>query len=178
MRFLRLAALAAMLLTAAPLGARAALLDFTFTFTNQQSGFTGGTVTGVVRGLSDNATSAASSVEILSNSAGFGLGEYVGNPIRNSWTLVAGAITVFNFGSGGAANTAPAVTCCALTMNTAIGVFLNSNPSFTSGPVGTPTITFTRVEAPVDVPEPATALILGPALLLGGLALRRRRAAG
>lgn len=178
MRFLRLAALAVLLLAAAPIGARAALLDFTFTFTNQQSGFAGGTATGIVRGLTDNATSAASSVEILSNSSGFGLGEYVGAPLLNTWTLVAGAITGFDFRSFGSLNTAPAVTCCTLSMDFRQGIFLNNRPEVAGGMVTTPTITFTRVEAPVGVPEPATALILGPALLLGGLALRRRRAAG
>jgi hypothetical protein len=177
MRLLRLAALAAMLLTAAPLGARAALLDFTFTFTNQQFGFVGGTVTGVVRGLTDNATSAASSLEILSNSSGFGLGEYAGAPAVNTWTLAAGAITGFSFLSLGVENTAPDVTCCTLSMGS-FGGFLSNFSAGGGGDVTTPTITFTRIDAPVEVPEPATALLLGPALLLGGLALRRRRAAG
>lgn len=130
-----------------------------------------------MRGLTDNATSAASSVEILSNSSGFGLGEYFGAADPNTWTLVAGAITGFNFRSFGASNTAPDVTCCSLAMVSS-GVYLSNSPVFVGGRIGTPAITFTRVEAPVGVPEPATALILGPALLLGGLALRRRRAAG
>ncbi|PWS35119.1 hypothetical protein DFH01_22650 [Falsiroseomonas bella] len=72
----------------------------------------------------------------------------------------------------GDANISPAVTCCTFGINN------QSAPNFATGNSSTPTITFTRVQAPVGVPEPATALILGPALLLGGLALRRRHAAG
>ncbi|MFN3286837.1 MAG: hypothetical protein ACK40H_00125, partial [Sphingomonadaceae bacterium] len=65
-RTLALAALASVW----SLSAQAALIDFTFTFSNRALGLTG-TITGIVRGLTDNATSAASSVEIFSNTDGF-----------------------------------------------------------------------------------------------------------
>lgn len=68
---------------------------FTFSFYNWANG--GGDVTGVVRGLADNATSAASSVEILSNTAGFGLGEYVGTASANQWTTKNGKLLDFEF---------------------------------------------------------------------------------
>jgi hypothetical protein len=66
----------------APVSASA--LSFDFSFTN---------VTGVISGLADNATSAATSVQVTSNTAGFGIGEYVGNPDNNSFTVSAGVIT-------------------------------------------------------------------------------------
>jgi hypothetical protein len=66
----------------APVSASA--LTFDFSFTN---------VTGVISGLADNATSAATSVQVTSNTAGFGIGEYVGNPRNNSFTVSAGVIT-------------------------------------------------------------------------------------
>jgi hypothetical protein len=54
--------------------AHAATLSFNFVFTNASNG--GGTVTGVVEGLIDNNTTSATSVRVLSNTLGFGLGEY------------------------------------------------------------------------------------------------------
>ena len=69
---------------------------FTFSFYNWANG--GGDVTGIVRGLDDNATSAASSVEILSNTAGFGLGEYAGFG-ENWWEVKNGKLLSFWFDS-------------------------------------------------------------------------------
>ena len=115
MKSVRLALLAA-LLACTPLVARAALLDFSFAFTNQQTQFLGGYVTGTVRGLTDDASSAASSVEILTNTSGFGLGKYIGVPVFNTWTVTGGVITAFSFAALGSSNTPPAVTCCSLVM--------------------------------------------------------------
>jgi hypothetical protein len=173
MKSVRLALLAA-LLACTPLVARAALLDFSFAFTNQQTQFLGGYVTGTVRGLTDDATSAASSVEILTNTSGFGLGEYIGAPLFNGWTVTGGVITAFSFAAIGSVNTPPAVTCCSLVMTSNGGIFLTdvSDPGF-DGPRGPPIVTFTRI----DVPEPATALTFATALALGALVLRRRRRA-
>ncbi|ABD54045.1 VPLPA-CTERM sorting domain-containing protein [Jannaschia sp. CCS1] len=83
-------------------------IDVRFNFFNLANGFNA--VEGVVRGLSLSGTSAAYSVEITANSAGFGIGEYVGNPLANSWTVLNGEITQFEFYSAGAFNTAPTVT--------------------------------------------------------------------
>ena len=76
--------------------APATAIDFNFTFTNGQIG-TGGTVTGIVHGLTDNFTSAAQSVEVTSNTDGFGIGEYIGNPSFNTWTVGSGEVTFFDF---------------------------------------------------------------------------------
>ena len=42
-----------------------------------------------VSGLVGNANSSATSVQVTSNPAGFGLGEYVGNPTINIFTVAA-----------------------------------------------------------------------------------------
>lgn len=167
-RTLALAALASLW----SLSAQAALLDFTFTFTNRAFGLSG-TVTGIVRGLADNATSAAGSVEILSNTDGFGLGEYVGSPTNNSWTVAAGTITGYDFVTFGSSNTAPAVTCCTLYLNS---VSVNGTGLFDApgggGFKGDPKdIVFARVTTPV--PEPGSALLFAGALAAAAL-LRRR----
>ena len=73
----------------APVSAGA--LTFNFSFTNS---IYPETVTGVISGLVDNATSAATSVQVTSNTLGFGLGEYVGSPVTNHFT-VSGAIAKF-----------------------------------------------------------------------------------
>ena len=96
----------------------AAAVDFKFQFENELNG--GGTVEGLIRGLSDEGTSAATSVEITSNTAGFGLGEYVGNPLINSWTVSGGTLTDFAFSSSGSRNTSPAVTDNTLFLNSSL----------------------------------------------------------
>ncbi len=85
----------------------AAAINFGFSFDNELNG--GGAVTGIVRGL-DEGTGAATTVEILSNTTGLGIGEYIGNPLLNTWTVSGGEIIAFNFLSAGIINTPPAVT--------------------------------------------------------------------
>lgn len=59
-------------------------IDFTFSFADS---FENTMVTGIIRGLvDDTADQAASSVEIVSSSGGFGVGE----PTNNAWTVVNG----------------------------------------------------------------------------------------
>ncbi|WP_114376022.1 PEP-CTERM sorting domain-containing protein [Elioraea thermophila] len=171
MQAIRTLALAAFA-SAWSLSAQAALLDFTFTFSNRALGLSG-TVTGIVRGLADNATSAAGSVEILSNTDGFGLGEYVGSPTNNTWTVAAGIITGYDFVVFGSFNTAPAVTCCTLYLNS---LSVNGTALFDAPDggafSGTPKdILFAR--ATTVVPEPASALLFAGALAAAAL-LRRR----
>lgn len=76
---------------------------FTFSFYNWANG--GGDVTGIVRGLANNSTSAAASVEILSNTAGFGLGEYATTALGNTWNVRNGKLTWFAFQSASAGST-------------------------------------------------------------------------
>jgi len=154
-----------------------ASLIFDFTFVNAANG--GGTVTGLVRGLVDNANGqAAASVEVTSNSDGFGLGEYVGNPLSpNSWDVQAGEITMVDFLSYGAVNSPPAVTCCSLqfdnlslsTSTLAAGL----SPLSDLVPVATqgdPTQVFVRRTA---IPLPPTIALFSLGLLAVRLASRR-----
>lgn len=167
MRVLPALVLAA-LLAAAP--ARAATLDFAFTFTNTLFG--GGTVTGVVRGLADNGLSNATSVEVTGNTDGFGLGEYNDQPDFNVWQVATGQLVSFLFEVFGAANSAPAVTCCTLQITSADGgsAGLSQNPSGGSSTAAAG-LTFRRIEASA-VPAPSAALVLACALGLAGLARR------
>ncbi|MEM1361186.1 MAG: VPLPA-CTERM sorting domain-containing protein [Pseudomonadota bacterium] len=86
----------------------AAALSFNFSFTNVANG--GGTVTGIIRGLADTGFSSASSLEILSNSGGFGIGEYVGDPLDNLFEVTNGQIVFADFEAFGAFNSPPDVT--------------------------------------------------------------------
>jgi hypothetical protein len=175
-------ALAAAVLTSAlaTLPASAAPLDFTFSFTNSLNG--GGSVSGVVRGLAEG-TGAATSVEVTANSLGFGLGEYIGSPDVNSWTVTAGAITAFDFLSFGILNSAPAVTTATIFFESAdllgasfrAGVgdspfsVTNGDPSVSTADIG---LVFAPVVAPIPLPAAGLMLLAG----LGGLAVLRRRA--
>lgn len=167
--------------------ARAATLDFSFTFVNAIHG--GGTVTGIIRGLSEG-TGAASSVEVTSNTLGFGLGEYVGSPDRNQWTISGGVITGFDFVGIGITNVLPAVIDASLyfgsepllgqsfraALSPSPYYVFNAGLTLTTADIG---LTFERYVAPepeiTPVPLPATGLLLLAGL--GGLGLCRRRAA-
>ncbi len=171
---LRHAVIAAVLGSSFLSTAQAALFDFSFAFSNGAIGFSGGTLTGIVRGLTDNATSAASSVEITGNSAGFGLGEYVGNPNKNSWTMVGGAITGFDFRVLGTFNSTPDVTCCTLILISADSFFgLNQNPSGAGFRSGGPAPVFSRLQT--SVPEPDMFWLLGASALGIGASMRQSR---
>jgi hypothetical protein len=89
------------------------------------------TVMGVVTGVQDNATSAATSVQVTSNTAGFGIGEYIGFPFIpiNSFTVAGGFITAFVFEAFGSNNSPPAVTCCSLGLSSLFGSSLDNSPN-------------------------------------------------
>lgn len=160
-----------------PLSAKAGLLAFSFTFTNMAYDYSG-TITGVVGGLTNDATSSASSLEILSNTAGFGLGEYIIGPEGfnvgpgnfNTWTVSGDQIVSYYFLAFGETNPLP-VKCCSLYLFSGDGSFAGLDESAKGiGGFGSD-IVFTLVA----VPEPSTwaTLLLGFAGL-GFLGYRRR----
>ena len=123
--------------------------DFSFTVPLQPAY----TVMGVITGLADNTMSAATSVQVTSNTAGFGVGEYVGMPTDNSFTVSGGMVTAYDFIDFGQYNTSPALTCCGLLMGSASvrlpGAGLTNSPTVIDYDPSV-SVTFT----PVAVPGP------------------------
>ncbi|NEO79679.1 PEP-CTERM sorting domain-containing protein [Moorena sp. SIO4G3] len=164
----------------------ATAINFGFSFGNELNG--GGTVTGIIRGL-DEGIGAATSVEILSNTTGLGIGEYVGNPLINTWTVLGGNIVAFNFLSAGVINTSPAVTDALLFFNStelsgasfragvapSPGQFVTGSGFVSTEDIG---LTFTQLEDDVQsVPEPTSILgLLAIGATVTGTALKRKSA--
>jgi hypothetical protein len=157
----------------------ATAIDFGFSFQNSLNFGEDETVTGVIRGLEEG-TGAATSVEVLSNTAGYGIGEYVGNPTRNFWTVLGGNLVAFNFLSFGNLNAPPAVTNATLFFNsselfgTSIRAGIRSSPSSViTGDSRVTTedinLTFTRLDDGIEsIPEPTSILSL---LVVGAAAI-------
>jgi hypothetical protein len=193
-RLLLIAALAAGL----PALARATTLDFEFSFTNFYNG--GGAVTGIVRGLQDDAVNEVVSLEVLTNAAGFGVGRFTAPSIRRGeFTVSAGMVTsaLFrSFGNANAAFGAGSVTSSSISIHSErvpggmdgpraiVGSLSNFPHQVTTFSKWTkrPLVTFTRLDAPPDVPPPPPPpvvplpaagwmLLAGMAALLG---VRRR----
>lgn len=155
-------------------------IDYSFVFENALNG--GGEITGVVRGLEEG-ISSATSVEILTSTSGLGIGEYIGSPLTNSWTVSGGIITDFDFLSAGVLNTAPDVTTALLFMDSTLlsgaafraGVAPSPGPFVTgSGFVSTADIglTFTAIpNAPLSESSIGILLMLG----LGLIGVSRKR---
>lgn len=133
-----------------------------------------------MRGLEEG-VSAATSVEVLPNNTGLGIGEYVGSPLINSWTVSGGIITAFDFLSAGVLNTIPAVTNALLFLDSTelsgatfrAGVAPSPGPFVTgSGFVSTADIGLAFTKIP-NVPEPSTAFLLVFGLGLMGLVRKK-----
>ena len=166
------------LVRAEPAGAS---LVFTFSFNNALNG--GGHVTGVISGLNEG-TGAASSVEVTSNSAGFGVAEYAPTAAINSWTVTGGLITDYKFFSLGNVNPATDATLFfdassfnglsfrAGLSNTPHSVVLG-NDNVDSSDIGLAIGASAGPSAEVPLPATLPLLVAG----LAGLAYLRRRKA-
>jgi hypothetical protein len=151
---------------------------FHFSFTNVANG--GGTVMGTV--ILNATNTAATSVTVDSNTAGFGLGQYVGKPFPNIFTVVSGQITSATFIDFGVSNSAPAVTCCSIQLALAssllgsagndTGLTNTANGIQSQGGTG---LTFTPVSA-VSLPA-ALPLFVGGLGTLALLGWRRKKKA-
>lgn len=159
----------------------AGTLSFAFSFDNSAQG--GGPVGVVIRGLTDDATSSASSVSVTVNDGGgYGLGEYVSATSGpwNTFTLADGQIIGFSFKSLGINNTLPAVICCSL-------AFSNQNPAgtFIAGLSNQPNdfdpgqlddIVFVPLDGDaLPIPLPAALPLLASAVAALGLGLKALR---
>jgi hypothetical protein len=100
-----------------------------FTFDNFMNG--GGTVEGTVTlPSSADGNYKASSVAVTSNSAGYGLGQYVAPPSRDAFIISGNKITDVHFYSFGLYNSSPAVTCCSLAFdNLGLAAALSNSPN-------------------------------------------------
>lgn len=158
----------ALLLSAWVSSANASLI-FDFSFTDIDNG--GGVVSGEILGLSDNASGAASSLRILTNSGGFGVGEYVGNPIFNYFTVSNGVLTFIDFLSFGSTNNAPDVLDSTFRLSdTRVG--MTNNPNQSSARLHAEQ-SFEISLRSVNVPEPGTVILFS--LGIAGLFASRNR---
>lgn len=151
-----------------------ATLIFDFSFTDRANGGNH-YVTGEIIGLSDNATGAASSVRIITHEGGFGIGEYVGAPWFNLFTVDNQNITFMNFVSFGVLNVSPVVTDSSFTLKYSLDSSSVGLSSYGSS-ISTGFFTFQDFQISlrsVDVPEPGTVILLS--LGLAGLSFARYR---
>jgi hypothetical protein len=145
-------------------------LTFQFSFNNSPSNDPAQSlVAGIITGLQDNqANQNALSVQVTSNPAGFGVGEYVplGSPFSNFFSVSAGVITSANFLYFGVSNTSPAITCCTFQIDTFFGTGLSN---FDEGVITNSTnLAFTAVaETPLPAALPLFATGIGGLGLLG-----------
>jgi len=174
---LRNLALALALLVTFGASARASL-NFDFTIVGDPSlGFTsnpsGGTLTGVIYGLTDNSTSTPSEIDITSVPAGFGISASLSSPyILNSgsgWNLSGGSGFVLSGGviSSGTDYFASGPSGSDFDFNYAFGLngLYEPPPGPNASLLNTGGLGGTSF-APAPTPEPSTY-----AMMLGGLAL-------
>jgi hypothetical protein len=163
--------------------APASAASFAFSFDNGGAGPVGV----VIRGLTDEATGPASSVEVtLNDGGGYGLGEYLSatSAATNSFHLVDGQILDFAFQVLGGNNTEPAVICCSLAFSGSdtTNVFaagLSNDPNSVD-PGSLDEIVFIPIddsETPAPIPLPAPLLLIASGVAALGFLRRRRRPA-
>jgi hypothetical protein len=169
MKVIRLAC--TLLMTAWVSSANASLIfDFSFTDIRDNS-----IVTGEILGLSNNNLGAASSVRVISNTQGYGIGEYVGVPGNNIFQVSNGVMISANFLYFGVNNTSPDITASSLylsLLNTdTIAGINNTGGVFGSASVNTSQLVFVKRNVPVPAPSSLILLSLG----LAGLSFARYR---
>jgi hypothetical protein len=154
-------------------------LTFSFSFANTANG--GGTVQGLIYGLSDNATSSATQIQITSNTDGFGVGQYAGTFAFNTFTVSSGSITGAQVEYFGAGNSSPDVTCCSLYMyyNTSVinGFGLTDAADSVTNNFDASDIFTLAPETPIPSALPLFATGLGALGLLGWRRKRKAQAA-
>jgi hypothetical protein len=177
MRWVAAGLVAVGMLTAAQAQAVPLIVDFNFV--NGANG--GGIVTGIVLGLvDDKADQKATSVTVLSNShpgGAFGIGEYVGVPLWNEWSVFGGVVTAVTFGSYGIYNSAPAVMDASLLLDFDISGGIDDWAGLTAFASVNNSSSSSELEfgtAPVPVPPGAPLLASG---LMAFLWVRHRRGA-
>jgi hypothetical protein len=153
-------------------------LSFSFSWDRPASA---GLVEGVFRGLSEG-TGLASSVEVLSTTAGFGIGEYIGNPTANRFTVRDGELVRIVFAVTGMRNSPPAVTTASIGIIGDVGEKTFVGISERTDRVGVSRGNGFSVQrlpdGAVSVPAPSTSVLFACALaacaLSMGWAARRR----
>src|SRR5262249_20918472 len=136
-----------------------------------------GTISGL---LNNNSLSAATSVQVTSNPEGFGIGEYIGSPNTNLFSVSGGMVQFANFESlgfqnlaGDLANGTDGVTCCSLRLSVINGPGLSNNPN--NAGFGSLNLVFTPVS---EILLPAALPLFATGLgALGLLAWRRKKKA-
>lgn len=155
--------------------------DFTFNNSNDGGGIVDGTIT---LPSSADGISAASSVVVTSNTAGFGVGQYAvfNGTGPNQFVVSGGQITSGDvslpteFSDFGISNQSPGVKCCSLTFaafdSILDGGLSDLNGEVTDGP-GSP-VTFTLATTPIPATLPLFAAGIA---VLGLVGWRRKRKA-
>ena len=172
---MRLLALVLAWLAGATAG-QAAVVNFSFAFTNVAASGAASVVRGLILGLEDDATGMPASLQVTE--AAFGLGEYVDSINANNsfFTVSGGEITSFMFDSEGSLNRPPTQTCCTLLIANALPGFPGLRSALFDSPYGGPLPATSDLAfelytgEPTPVPLPATILMLGAAIAALGCA--------
>ena len=178
---MRLLALVLAWLAGATAG-QAAVVNFSFAFTNVAASGAASVVRGLILGLEDDATGMPTSLQVTE--AAFGQGEYVDSINANNsfFTVSGGEITSFMFNSEGSLNRPPTQTCCTLLIANALPGFPGLRSALFNSPYGGPLPATSDLAfepytgEPTPVPLPAPILMLGAAIAALGCAASRRRA--
>jgi hypothetical protein len=164
--------------------ARAGLLNFSFSFTNDPSyGKTAGTVTGEIEGLSDNSTGAAADVIIETAPSALGgistegplpietIASGWNNPIINSFTVSGGQITAASFFAVSSYGHAALI----LNFSGENLLTFDKNNTYVKNSGGFAGATYAPLVAAPAVPEPASFQIGLASLPIVGLWLWKKR---